>query len=114
MRSPGGQSASGFGVVVRNANAKCVRGEMKGARRKIISSLETTWETWLLFNARPTVLSDDTGAGFDYSVYPYGAYRETNNIAFPLAYEDDRKHKKERVFCVMMNDQAKVFSLDNF
>ncbi|MDX1409788.1 MAG: DUF3179 domain-containing (seleno)protein, partial [Saprospiraceae bacterium] len=78
----------------------CVNGPLIGERPDRVPFVETTWRTWLYMYPGADVLSPDTGFDRDYTVYPYGDYKEDDRlIGLPVAYEDDRLPAKERVHC---------------
>jgi hypothetical protein len=90
-------------------------GDRKGERLDILPFVETTWGTWQsIEKISPVVLTDDTGFDRDYSEYPYGDYRTSDLISYPVLYTDDRLHKKERVFGVIINGKAKAYRLSDF
>ena len=66
------------------------------------------------FSNTPLLMSTNTGIDRDYTKYPYGDYRTSELIAYPLAFEDDRLPRKERVFCVIVEGKAKVYRLSDF
>lgn len=93
----------------------CVFGERKGDELFIYPHVETTWSTWRSFHVSPLVMSEETGVDRNYREYPYGDYgTDHNSIAYPLAYDDDRLPRKERVFCIIVEDKAKVYRLSDF
>jgi len=47
-----------------------------------VPCIETTWESWLQLHPDTRVLSSNTGSGLDYSVYPYGDYRQNDHDTF--------------------------------
>lgn len=94
--------------------AVCIFGELRGNRLDIIPFVETTWKTWRNIASSPVVLSDDTGFDRNYDIYPYGDYRSSELISYPLLYQDDRLHPKERVFSIIIAGQAKVYRLSDF
>lgn len=93
---------------------KAVFGTRRGETRRLLPFLETTWRTWRFFEAEPTVLSPQTGIERDYRIYPYGDYRSSDLVAYPLAYDDDRLPRKERVFSVIVDGRARVYRLADF
>jgi len=93
---------------------RAVYGGRRGEQLRLLPFLETTWRTWRFFDTQPTVLSTRTGVNRDYSVYPYGDYRSSELVAYPLSFDDDRLPRKERVFSVIVNGRAKVYPLAAF
>lgn len=95
--------------------AVSIFGDRKGDRLDILPFVETTWGTWQnIEKISPVVMTDDTGFDRDYSEFPYGDYRTSDLISYPLLYTDDRLHKKERVFGVIINGKAKAYRLSDF
>lgn len=94
--------------------ARSVFGNRQGEQLKVIPHLETHWDSWLSFESSPLLLSTDTGIDRNYTRYPYGDYRTSNLIAYPLTFSDDRLPPKERVFSVLIAGQAKVYPLSDF
>ncbi|MEL6841971.1 MAG: DUF3179 domain-containing (seleno)protein, partial [Bacteroidota bacterium] len=61
------------------------------------------------------ILSNQTGIARDYTEYPYGTYRENHDfLAFPLTFDDTRLPRKERVYGVVIDGEAKVYRLQSF
>jgi hypothetical protein len=64
---------------------------------------ETTWGLWKQLHPQTRVVSSQTGYGRNYSVYPYGSYRQDGDIFFPLAQDVNKNvliklyHPKEMV-----------------
>ena len=58
------------------------------------------------------VVSLNTGYERSYGFYPYGVYRTSSNLLFPVGNQDSRHHAKERVLTVIINDKAKAYSFD--
>jgi len=76
--------------------------------------LETTWRTWKLLFPDSQVMSDDTDFNNNYLIYPYGDYKSSDSLLFPVNNEDARLHKKERVYGVIVSDEAKVYPINQF
>lgn len=93
---------------------KCVNGQRIRENANMIHVIETTWSTWQLLYPNSQVMSDQTGFTGLYDVYPYGDYKTSNGLLFPVANEDDRLHKKQRVHGVMVGDQTKVYVINRF
>lgn len=93
----------------------CVFGEKKGEKPVEIRLVETTWELWKQMYKSPQILSNQTGHGRNYTLYPYGDYiTNHNSLSFPLAYDDDRLLRKERVHGLVINGKARVYPLSVF
>lgn len=131
-RRQGQDAASSFGVsgALYNSNllafdrstesfwsqleAVCVFGDRMGERMALVPFVETKWGTWRSIDPAPLVMDKNTGIDRDYNEYPYGNYRSSPLISYPLLYEDDRLFAKERVFSVIVNGKAKVYRRDDF
>ena len=94
--------------------AVCVFGDRRGERMPLVPFVETKWGTWRSIDSNPLVMDERTGINRDYDEYPYGNYRTSPVISYPLLYEDDRLFAKERVFSIIVNGEAKVFQRDDF
>jgi hypothetical protein len=92
----------------------CVNGELKGQEAIFLHVIETTWGTWKELYPNSLILSDDTGFNKNYSIYPYGNYKWNSSLLFPVSNEDDRLHKKERVHGVIVDEETKVYPLEEF
>ncbi len=94
---------------------RCVRGALAGEIIGRYPLVEMPWRTWKAIYRQPVVLSPETGFDRDYRQYPYGDYRTNHNfLAYPIAYDDERLPRKERVFALIINGKAKVFPLNTF
>jgi hypothetical protein len=90
-------------------------GPRKGEQLEMIPFLETSWQTWQsMIIEDPLVMTENTGFDRDYSNFPYGDYKTSELIAYPVLYNDDRLHEKERVLGVIINGKAKVYRLSDF
>jgi len=94
--------------------ATSVFGDRLGEQLTLVPFLETTWGSWKRFEDSPKLLSPDTGIDRDYTEYPYGNYKTSDIVTYPLAFNDDRLPRKERVFSVLINGKAKVYRLEAF
>ncbi len=93
----------------------CVNGPLLGDVAERIPVIETTWGTWRSLFKSTQILSDQTGIARDYTEYPYGTYRENHDfLAFPLTFDDTRLPRKERVYGVIIDGEAKVYRLQSF
>lgn len=88
---------------------QCVNGTLKNTVAQTYTIVETTWGTWRSMFDRPLVLSEETGSSWDYQQFPYGTYRDDNNIFYPMTYQDTRLPVKERVHAVIVDDKVKVY-----
>lgn len=81
---------------------------------EILPYFEMTWSGAKKLSNQLYVLSEDTGSGRNYDDYPYGDYRTTDRINFPLSYEDERVPPKERVLGVIVDGAVKVYRFSDF
>ena len=88
---------------------KSVNGELKGAKAKTYNLLETTWKTWKQMYPSTKVVTTKTGYNRNYGRYPYGNYKTSDNLIFPVSNNDPRLKPKERVLGVILNERAKVY-----
>jgi hypothetical protein len=91
-----------------------VNGTLSGATANTYNLVETTWGTWKQLFPSTKVVSTQTGHNRNYGTYPYGNYKSTNSLIFPVANEDDRLHKKERVLAVFIEENVKAYRFDSF
>ncbi len=94
--------------------AKSVFGSRRGEQLELVPFVETTWKSWQSIEPGPLVMTENTGFSRDYSKYPYGQYKTSDVISYPLLYNDNRLPKKERVFSIIINGNAKVYRLSDF
>jgi len=92
----------------------CVHGERKGEKLETIQLIETTWKTWSDMYPKTKVVSSNTGYNRNYEVYPYGDYKSSSGVYFPVSIMDSRLHPKERVHGIVINDHAKVYQFKHF
>jgi hypothetical protein len=92
---------------------RCVNGELIGRDAELIPVVETTWRTWKQMFPSSQVMSSDTGFNNDYQIYPYGNYKTSDSLIFPVSNDDERLPKKERVHGVVVNGRAKVYPIAN-
>lgn len=93
---------------------KCVNGELINTKINTHFLFETTWATWKEMYPNSQVITTNTGVNRNYSSFPYGNYRTSSSINFPISNDDDRLHRKERVLGVLINEQARVYRFDKF
>jgi len=89
---------------------KSVNGNLKGTTAKTHNLFETTWKTWKEMFPSSKVISTSTGYNRNYGNYPYGDYKTSKNLIFPVKNKDNRLHEKERVLAVVINEKAKAFT----
>ncbi len=95
---------------------QCVNGELMGIKARTFQIFETEWKTWKTMYPNSMVLSTDTGRSRNYFEYPYGDYRTTNSLFYPVSLEDSRLFPKERVHGIISSDgvSAKLYRFDSF
>jgi hypothetical protein len=77
--------------------------------------VETTWATWKAMYPTTLLLSEDTGFTRDYFEFPYGSYKESEGLLYPVNNsEDDRLHRKRRVLGINVGTSSKVYPITNF
>ena len=75
-----------------------VQGESIHQSLERIPTIKTTLGAWLAEHPESKVLSDKTGHVRDYFNYPYGEYRENEQIFFPVRHQEEREiHPKQIV-----------------
>ncbi|MEL6922934.1 MAG: DUF3179 domain-containing protein [Bacteroidota bacterium] len=92
----------------------CVNGELSGTEINTYHLVEMDWGTWKRRYPEGKVLSTDTGFNRNYGSYPYGSYRNDNNLFFGVNNEDNRLGRKERVLGVLINGKAKTYRFEEF
>jgi len=93
---------------------ECVNGELLNTPIQTRLMVETDWKTWKEMYPSSQVLTTDTGKNRNYGTYPYGNYRTSSNLNFPISITDDRLHVKERVLGVLINGKAKAYQFEKF
>lgn len=91
-----------------------VFGDRLSEKLELLPFVETTWGTWRGLAQDPLIMSEATGYDRDYSNYPYGDYKTSELVAYPLLYDDDRLPRKQRVFSIIVDGKAKVYQLSDF
>lgn len=91
-----------------------VFGELAGAKAMTHSLVETTWKTWKKMYPSSKVVSNNTGYNRSYGTYPYGSYKTSGGLIFPVNNKDDRLQAKERVLGIMSDEDAKVYRFNSF
>lgn len=89
-------------------------GENKGLKAKNYMVLETTFKTWEQLYPESRLMNFETGYGRNYGTYPYGDYKQSLSLIFPVKYEDPRLHLKERVHAIIKNGNARVYRFNSF
>jgi hypothetical protein len=91
-----------------------VNGDQISKVPEIIPYFEMTWEAAQKLSGELYILSDNTGTGRNYDDYPYGDYRDSERINFPVNVTDNRVSPKERVLGILINDSVKVYRFGDF
>lgn len=81
-----------------------VNGDNIGVRPELFPLLETTWGILKKWYPNALVTSSNTGHDRRYGGYPYGDYKTSLGLLFPISNSDDRLHSKERVLGVLNDD----------
>ncbi len=92
---------------------KSVNGQLIGEKAKTYNLLETTWKTWRQMYPSTKVVTTETGYNRNYGRYPYGSYKTSENLIFPVSNSDPRLHPKERVLGVIFGGKAKAYTFDD-
>ena len=93
---------------------ECVNGDLINTKINTRLLVEMPWSTWKEMYPNAMVTTTVTGVSRNYGTYPYGNYRTSNNLNFPVDIEDDRLHKKERVLGVIINEKAVAYQFEKF
>lgn len=93
---------------------KSVQGSLSGNNTDNLFVLETSLATWKVISGNFNLLSTETGFNRDYGRNPYGTYPTNRTINFPINFEDERLHAKERVLGVVVNGKAKAYRFSSF
>lgn len=91
-----------------------VSGSRIGEEPVGIPVIETTFATLKSMYPDAVVLTRETGHFRDYDRYPYGDYRSSGNLLFPVQRRDNRLHEKERAIGVHSGRASKVYQLAGF
>lgn len=92
----------------------CINGERIGEVPDTLPVIETTWKTWKDTNPGSLILSLNTGYGRDYNNYPYGKYKESDNLLFNVDNKDTRLHLKERVHGISSGDSSIAYPINSY
>ena len=92
----------------------CVQGTLKTREAQTYPLVELPWRTWKKMFPDGKVLSESTGFNRSYGRYPYGNYRNNEQLLFPVGKDDDRLPRKQRVLSVIIGGQSRVYTFDSF
>ena len=87
------------------------RSRERAARMQVI---ETTWATWKAMYPDSWVLTRSTGHVREYDIYPYGGYRTSAELLFPVDNLDNRLHAKLRVIGIHSDSSSRVYQIPEF
>lgn len=93
---------------------KSVNGSLEGTHSKNIFAIETTYATARNISSDFQQMTTDTGHSRNYTQNPYGNYPVNSSIMFPVNFDDNRLHAKERVLGVIINGKAKAYRFTSF
>jgi hypothetical protein len=93
---------------------QCVNGPLSGTIISTYQVVETTWKTWKEMYPQTKVVSQNTGFSRPYGQYPYGDYKTSSSLLFPIGNDDTRLPRKERVHGVIVGERTKVYRINSF
>lgn len=85
---------------------QCVTGELLGSFPKTYNLHEMPLSTLKKFYSEALVNTNNTGHSRAYAIYPYGNYKETRSLVFPVSSVDSRLYPKERVRLVVADSMS--------
>ena len=86
-----------------------ITGPMKGRRLTLAPVAHTTWANWRERYPDTLALSPDTGHQRDYGRDPYAGYVQSEQVMFPLRFNNRRFHPKEPVIGVELDGHFKAY-----
>lgn len=90
---------------------RCVNGARRGEEIEILPFVETTFGTWKRIAPDTRILSTDTGFPYRYNDEPLSGRTSSEEfLTAPISYDDDRLPRKERVFGLIINGEAVVYT----
>lgn len=93
---------------------QCVNGELTRTIPAVHPVVETTWRTWRGMYPASQVVSSQTGYARPYGSYPYGDYKTSSSLIFPVSQNDARLPRKERVLGILVGNVTKVYRMGSF
>jgi hypothetical protein len=93
---------------------KSVNGTLEGSMSKNIFAIETSYATARIISNDFQQMTTDTGHSRNYNQNPYGNYPTNSSIMFPVNFDDNRLHPKERVLGVIIDGEAKAYRFTSF
>ncbi len=86
-----------------------ITGSMKGRQLTALPVMHTAWADWRRRHPQTLVLSPDTGHPRDYGRDPYAGYAQSEQVMFPLRFNNRRLHPKESVIGVERDGRFKAY-----
>jgi len=94
---------------------QCVNGNRRGEYIDILPFVQTTFGTWKQIAPDTKILSTDTGFPYRYNDEPLsGLTGNEDFLTAPISYDDDRLPRKERVFGLIIDGDAAVYTQKAF
>ncbi len=94
---------------------QCINGEKIGKVASTIPTIRTSFKLARTMFHDAKILSRETGFDRNYSRYPYGDYRENNDLLlFPSIVKDQRLENKELVMAITVNGISRAYALKDF
>ncbi len=93
---------------------RSIQGTNSGLKAVNYMPLETNWRTLKKLYPEAQVMNTNTGHSRNYGSYPYGDYKTSSSLIFPIKYTDDRLDPKDRVHVVIMNEKARAYKFSSF
>lgn len=91
-----------------------VNGALKGMLVNTYPIIETTWRTWKEMYPGSKVAATETGYSRPYGRYPYGDYKTSEELLFPVDRDDRRLPRKERTYGIVAGAKARVYRYGAF
>lgn len=96
-----------------------VNGSLIGQFAETTPMVETTWKTWKSLYPQTRVVGTNTGFSRPYGTFPYirggSDYRDDNGfLLFPVANDDTRLPRKDRVLGLVVGEMSKVYKISDF
>ncbi len=93
----------------------CVHGSLIGRRLRHYSMIEMPWSSLQHMIPDAEILTEETGFDLPYSSYPYYDYRTNHDLFLvPVEFDDNRLPAKEKVFGIIVQNEAKVYPFTAF
>ncbi len=88
---------------------KAIVGPKTGEKLEFINVWTVSWADFQEDHPEGLVLAIPQGSQRDYNYYPYGDYQTSERVLFENEHEDNRLHRKEIVYGLIVNGQAKAY-----